>query len=64
MSLQADYRKERAGIDTIEFEDGFISYSLHGTECFVEDLYVRPGSRKSSVASGLAASGIEVYEEL
>ena len=54
MSLEAEYRKEREDIDTMEFESGFITYRFLPTECYIVDIYVRPEVRRSGYGSMMA----------
>lgn len=51
MSLYADYMKERLHAETIEFEGGFVVYSIQGPECFIREAYIRPESRRNKGAS-------------
>jgi GNAT superfamily N-acetyltransferase len=55
-SLAAEYRLEREGIETIEYDDGFATYELlpeHGA-LYIIDIFVRKGARKSGLASQMA----------
>lgn len=63
MSLFADYRKEREGVDTIEHEHGFVSYKLFSDECYIIDIYVRPDFRKTGLASVLADKVKDIAKE-
>ena len=55
MSLYyADYIKEREGLDTLETDYGFATYKLRGTDCYLQDVYIAPGYRKSGKGSDLA----------
>ncbi len=54
MSLQSEYTKERTGRETVEWDEAFAIYEISGFECYIVDIYVRPGARKSGVASELA----------
>ncbi len=52
MSLWADYVTELRGGDVrfIEYEWGFLSYSLKGESVFCEDIYIKPDYRDASHA--------------
>lgn len=50
MSLYGEYVKETRGIETLEDERGFATYSIKGEECYIESIYVAPGFRKTNVA--------------
>jgi len=63
MSLAADYRKEREGIETIENEHGFITYKLFPEECYVIDIYVRPEDRRTRIGSMMADSVVKIAKE-
>lgn len=54
MSLWAEYSKERLNQHTIEWENAFISYTIEGQICVIQELYVRPSARKLGVGSKLA----------
>jgi GNAT superfamily N-acetyltransferase len=63
MSLYAEYIKERAGIDILETEKGFISYQISGLECFIHDAYVRPEHRKSGEAARMLDAVVAIAKE-
>lgn len=54
MQLLANYIKEREGYDSLITDEGFASYKLMGSECYIKDIYVHPDYRKKHVASQLA----------
>lgn len=54
MSNWADYHKELWGYETIEVEGGFILYDIKPPDCSIEDFYVRPDLRGTSLAKRLA----------
>lgn len=54
MSLFAEYLKERTSVQIIEKETGFITYSIVGEECYIQDLYVVPQFRKQHIATSFA----------
>lgn len=48
--MYADYQNER-GLETVfENDFGFISYSISGSECFIQDCYVKVEHRRSKMA--------------
>jgi len=55
MSLWADYCKEKEGMETVENENGFLSYKIFDKtkECFIAEFYVRPEARASHLAKDL-----------
>ncbi len=63
MSLYAAYIKEREDRECIESEDGFISFKYFGSECYIQELYVVPEKRKSSIASCMADQVTELAKE-
>lgn len=54
MSLWSDYVKERLGHEVIETEGGFISFCVSGDDCSIEEFYVKPELRGTSLARRLA----------
>ena len=54
MSLYAQYIKERENKDIVETDEGFATYQIYGDECYIADIYVIPGARKTGLASQLA----------
>lgn len=50
MSLFAEYIKEREGLDTIENENGFISFAIRSDLCFVRDLFIKKTARQLGYA--------------
>jgi GNAT superfamily N-acetyltransferase len=53
MSLYADYVRERLGWETIEVESGFITYAIRPPNASVEEFYVDPTQRGTSLAKRL-----------
>lgn len=47
MSHFADYMNERFGHETIEFDSGFVSYSMKTPFCCIEDFYIHPERRRA-----------------
>ena len=47
MSLFGDYIYEREGKNIIEDQESFATYKIHGTECYIEDVYVQKEARKN-----------------
>lgn len=60
MSLAAEYMKEREGTETLEKENGFATYKINGTQCYIIDIYVRPDFRKSGLAASMADEIAEI----
>lgn len=58
-SLWARYVEERLGWKTIEVDGGFITYSLKPPEASVEEFYVRPDLRKTTLAYRLVDKMME-----
>lgn len=58
-SLYAQYLKERTIIEIIENEQGFVTYSLRGKECRIEEFFTLPEARRQGLARLI---GIEVLE--
>lgn len=59
MSLYSEYVKEREGIETIEFAEGFITYKYDLNSCNILDAYVQPEHRKLGIVGQL----LKVVEE-
>lgn len=53
-SLWARYREERGEAKFIEYDWGFISYSINGEECYIQDYYIIPEKRGEGLAWKLA----------
>lgn len=53
--LWAEYKREREGVETLRDGDlGFAAYSIHGEECYIEDIHVVLEAREKGVARRLA----------
>ncbi|GAC1499986.1 MAG: hypothetical protein NVS1B10_03270 [Candidatus Saccharimonadales bacterium] len=63
MSLYKDYIKELYGRHILETDDGFMTYSFFGEECYIQDMYVVPQKRQSRVASDLADKIAELAKD-
>lgn len=63
MSLYADYVKERLGWDTIEVEGGFITYNMRPPLASIEEFYVRPDLRGTTLAKRLADKVVEAARD-
>lgn len=50
MSLWSEYFKERLDRETLETEEGFLTYKITGEACELFDIYVRPDKRREGVA--------------
>jgi GNAT superfamily N-acetyltransferase len=63
MSLYSRYVEERLGFKTLEEEGGFITYALRLPECSIEEFYVTPDRRGTSLAKRLADRVFAVAKE-
>jgi GNAT superfamily N-acetyltransferase len=54
------YLKEREGLDTLEFDHGFISFRINKDECYIKHIYVEQEHRKSGYASQMADAVAEI----
>lgn len=63
MSIYADYIRELGCREVIETHTGFVIYTIHGTECHVEDIYVSPECRQKGVASALCDKVVTAAKE-
>lgn len=63
MSLYADYVGERLGWETIEVESGFITYDLKPPVCAIEEFYVKPDQRGTTLAKRLADSVFKIAKD-
>jgi GNAT superfamily N-acetyltransferase len=61
-SLYAQYVKEREGLDLLEKEEAFLTYTINADQgyIFIQDLYVIPEKRRSQVASQLADEVVSI----
>lgn len=50
MSHYGDYVNETRGFEIVENDKGFATYAINGSECYIENIYVRPEFRKSGEA--------------
>jgi len=64
MSNYADYIKEREGSRTIEDEHGFLTFKILEDCVFIQDLYIRPESRRMLYASEYADHVTSLAKEL
>jgi len=51
-----DYLKERLNQDHMEFDSGFIVYSIEGRDCYIHEIYVKPEARRSDVATAMVGA--------
>lgn len=51
MSLMSKYKKEYFGIETLEDDKGFCTFSMNGDNCYIEDVFVVEEERNKGVAS-------------
>ena len=63
MGLWADYLKERLNWDVLECDDGFIAYNLKPPEASIEDFYIKPDKRCSSLAKKLADQVFDIAKK-
>lgn len=63
MSLYVDYLKEREGIETIESEDGFLTYTMTEEYLYIVDVYTRPSARNEGVLRGLERQAEKIAKE-
>ena len=63
LSLWADYHRERFNWETIEVEGGFISFNIKSPDISVEEFYVRPDLRGTSLAKRLADLAVKRAKE-
>ena len=54
MSHFAEYKLEREGKRVIETNEGFISYSINGVDCYIEDIFVSKNYRRYGAATRMA----------
>ena len=63
MSMFKDYVKERLpNSEVIETEEGFIYYHVFGTECYIEDIYIKPEYRGMKISREFEAMVISQVE--
>lgn len=53
-SLFGQYILEREGKGILENEHGFLTYKIHGEECYIEDIFIKKESRRSGAATEMA----------
>lgn len=63
MSLYAEYVKERASRETVETENGFMTFQIQGNECFIHDAYVRPAFREGGTAAAMLGAVTTIARE-
>lgn len=63
MSKYLDYLKERLNVESIETEEGFVTYSFSEDLVYIQDIYVVPHLRKSNIAKTLADKVVEIAKE-
>lgn len=59
-TLYAKYIKERLNQDILENENGFITYSINGEECFIAEMYVD----KKKQSAGFGTDLIKLLNEI
>lgn len=63
MSLFGQYIKERENKEIVENDYGFATYTFVNDGVYIEDIYVIPSHRKSSIASELADAVAKVAKD-
>lgn len=63
-SMYADYVKEREGIETLETEWGFATYSFKEDYVAIWDLYVKPDFRREGAGTRIADEVCEFAKKL
>lgn len=61
--MYANYIKERLDRGYYESEHGFATYKISGQECYIIDIYVEPGFRKTDEASSMADAIVEIAKD-
>lgn len=62
-SLYGQYIEEREGKGIVENEHGFATYVIAGEECYLEDIFIKRGSRLAGAASELADNVAKIGRE-
>lgn len=63
MSLYGEFLKERENKEIIETEKGFITFSINGDECYIENIYVIKSERKTGLAIEFQAQVAVIAKE-
>lgn len=49
-----EYVKEREGLDTLTWDNGFIHYKIDGETCLLSDMYIKPEFRGKELSHEMA----------
>lgn len=60
LTKYAMYLKEKAGIDLVEWDHAWASYSISGSICVIENFWVHPDHRRSQVGTNLLKEIINI----
>ena len=60
MSLWSEYKKEISAVQFLEYEHGFISYSISNDYVYIEDIFVIPEKRRSNLAKEMADFVVQI----
>lgn len=60
MSMLLEYFKEREGAESIETDEGFATYIISDSECYLKDIFVRPEFRKAGTATRIANEVVRI----
>lgn len=63
MSFFAEYVREREGKDVLETDYGFAKFVIAGERVWIEDIYVRPSSRRTGCATEMADAIAEIAKK-
>jgi len=63
MSLYAEFIKERENIETLETEDGFITYNIAGKAVIIHNIYIIPDKRHDGVGHVLENQILVIAKE-
>lgn len=62
--MYKQYLKEREGLETLETEQGFVTYKLRSSDCYIQDIYVLVDFRHSGVAAQMADKVTEIAKSV
>ncbi len=61
--MYADYLEEFGAKHMFHNDKGFIIYSVNGTDCYMEEIYVKPEHRDCKVAKELQAEVTKIVKQ-
>jgi len=61
--MYAEYLKEREGIETLQSDDGFMTYTMTEDALYIVDVYIKPEARRTGAATALEAKAIAIAKE-